>query len=179
MKKSIAAIFVSSVMAASFVTAAHAAPNTTVNVMGTVNAATCDVIANTQAVNLGNAKPSDFNAINTAVASTKQKFSVSLQNCNGAGTGQAALKVSGPVTNAGNTYFAKDATSSVAVSLTDVDASKELANGALVDMGNANDDDDALNNVQKAFEVALKSSQTNPTGGVVVEAPLTFSFVYN
>ncbi|UMS16531.1 type 1 fimbrial protein [Escherichia coli] len=179
MKKSITAILVSSVMAASVMTAAHAATNTTVNVTGTVNAATCDVVANTQAVNLGNAKPSDFSAVNTVVAATKQTFSVSLQNCNGAGTGQAALKVSGPVTNAGNTYFAKDASSLVAVSLTDVAATKELTNGAVINMGNANDDDAALNNVQKAFEVALKSSQTNPTGGVVVEAPLTFSFVYN
>ncbi|HAW1202321.1 TPA: type 1 fimbrial protein [Escherichia coli] len=179
MKKSITAILVSSVMAASVMTAAHAATNTTVNVMGTVNAATCDVVANTQAVNLGNAKPSDFNAVNTVVAATKQTFSVSLQNCNGAGAGQAALKVSGPVTNAGNTYFAKDASSLVAVSLTDVTASKELTNGAVINMGNANDEDAALNNVQKAFEVALKSSQANPSGGVVVEAPLTFSFVYN
>ncbi|HBD2921592.1 TPA: type 1 fimbrial protein [Escherichia coli] len=179
MKKSITAIFVSSVMAASVMTAAHAATNTTVNVTGTVNAATCDVVANTQAVNLGNAKPSDFSTINTAVASTKQKFSISLQNCNGAGSGQAALKVSGPVTNAGNTYFAKEASSLVAVSLTDTTSSTELANGAVINMGNPSDDDGALNGTQKAFEVALKSSQTNPTGGVVVEAPLTFSFVYN
>lgn len=87
--------------------------------------------------------------------------------------------MSGPVTNAGNTYFAKDASSPVAVSLTDVAATKELANGAVINMGSASDNDATLNSVQKTFEVALKSSQTNPTGGVVVEAPLTFSFVYN
>ncbi|EHO0079656.1 TPA: type 1 fimbrial protein [Escherichia coli] len=179
MKKTITAAFVSSVLAVSAMTVAHAASSTTVNVMGTVNAATCDVVANTQTVNLGNAKPAAFTTINTAVASTKQQFAISLQNCSGAGAGQAALKVSGPVTNAGNTYFAKDASSPVAVSLTDVAATKELTNGAVINMGNANDNDAALNGVQKAFEVALKSSQTNPTGGVVVEAPLTFSFVYN
>ncbi|EJA1208077.1 type 1 fimbrial protein [Escherichia coli] len=179
MKKTITAAFVFSVLAVSAMTVAHAAISTTVNVMGTVNAATCDVVANTQSVNLGNVKPADFTAINTAVTSTKQQFAISLQNCSGAGTGQAALKVSGPVTNAGNTYFAKDVSSPVAVSLTDVTASKELTNGAVINMGNASDDDAALNNVQKTFEVALKSSQTNPAGGVVVEAPLTFSFVYN
>lgn len=54
MKKTISAIFVSSVLAASAMTVAHAAPNTTVNVMGTVNATTCDVVANTQSINLGN-----------------------------------------------------------------------------------------------------------------------------
>ncbi|HGT5413483.1 type 1 fimbrial protein [Escherichia coli] len=179
MKKTITAAFVSSVLAVSAMTVAHAAPSTTVNVMGTVNAATCDVVANTQTVNLGNAKPAAFTTVNAAVASTKQQFAISLQNCSGAGAGQAALKVSGPVTNAGNTYFAKDASSPVAVSLTDVAATKELANGAVINMGIANDTDATLNSVQKAFEVALKSSQTNPTGGVVVEAPLTFSFVYN
>ncbi|EOT6889775.1 fimbrial protein [Escherichia coli] len=179
MKKTITAAFVSSVLAVSAMTVAHAAPSTTVNVMGTVNAATCDVVANTQTVNLGNAKPAAFTTVNTAVASTKQQFAISLQNCSGAAAGQAALKVSGPVTNAGNTYFAKDASSPVAVSLTDVAATKELANGAVINMGNASDNDATLNGVQKAFEVALKSSQINPTGGVVVEAPLTFSFVYN
>lgn len=179
MKKTITAAFVSSVLAVSAMTVAHAAPSTTVNVMGTVNAATCDVVANTQTVNLGNAKPAAFTTVNTAVASTKQQFAISLQNCSGAAAGQAALKVSGPVTNAGNTYFAKDASSPVAVSLTDVAVPKELANGAVINMGNASDNDAALNGVQKAFEVALKSSQINPTGGVVVEAPLTFSFVYN
>lgn len=179
MKKTITAAFVSSVLAVSAMTVAHAAPSTTVNVMGTVNAATCDVVANTQTVNLGNAKPAAFTTVNTAVASTKQQFAISLQNCSGAAAGQAALKVSGPVTNAGNTYFAKDASSPVAVSLTDVAATKELTNGAVINMGNASDNDTTLNSVQKAFEVALKSSQINPTGGVVVEAPLTFSFVYN
>lgn len=181
MKKSIAAILVSSVIAASVMTAAHAATSTTVNVIGTVNAATCDVVANTQAVNLGNAKPGDFTSTNTMIASTKQTFSISLQNCNGTGVAQnqAALKVTGPFTKAGNTYFAKEPASLVAVGLYDTDGSVELGNGSLVNMGAKGANDDTLNSVQKTFEVGLKSSQPNPTGGVVVEAPLTFSFVYN
>ncbi|MDC3580980.1 type 1 fimbrial protein [Escherichia coli] len=179
MKKTITAAFVSSVLAVSAMTVAHAATSTTVNVIGTVNTATCDVVANTQSVNLGNAKPADFSAINTAVASTKQQFAISLQNCSGAGTGQAQLKVTGPVSSAGSSYFSKDPSSEVAISLTDKTHSSEVSNGALINLGNANDNDSALNSVQIPFEVALKSSKTSPKGGVVVEAPLTFSFVYN
>lgn len=179
MKKTITAVFVSSVLAVSAMNVAHAAASTTVNVMGTVNTATCDVVANTQTVNLGNAKPQDFNAVNTAVATTKQQFAIALQNCSGAGAGQAQLKVTGPVSSAGNTYFSKDPSSVVAVSLTDKTNSKELSNGALVNLGSANDPDGTLNSVQMPFEVALKSSATSPSGGVVVEAPITFSFVYN
>ncbi|HAW3229609.1 TPA: type 1 fimbrial protein [Escherichia coli] len=179
MKKTITAAFVSSVLAVSAMTVAHAATSTTVNVIGTVNTATCDVVANTQSVNLGNAKPAEFTTINAAVASTKQQFAISLQNCSGAGTGQAQLKVTGPVSSAGSTYFSKDPSSVVAISLTDKTNSSEVSNGALINLGAANATDGTLNSIQMPFEVALKSSTTSPKGGVVVEAPLTFSFVYN
>ncbi|MXE74360.1 type 1 fimbrial protein [Escherichia coli] len=179
MKKTITAVFVSSVLAVSAMTVAHAATSTTVNVIGTVNTATCDVVANTQSVNLGNAKPGDFSAINTPVTSTKQQFAISLQNCSGAGTGQAQLKVTGPVSSAGSSYFSKDSSSVVAISLTDKTNSTEVSNGALINLGTANATDGTLNSIQMPFEVALKSSATSPKGGVVVEAPLTFSFVYN
>ncbi|EFB4743276.1 type 1 fimbrial protein [Escherichia coli] len=179
MKKTITAAFVSSVLAVSAMTVAHAATSTTVNVIGTVNAATCDVVANTQSVNLGNAKPVDFTAINTAVASTKQPFAISLQNCSGAGTGQAQLKVTGPVSSAGSTYFSKDPSSVVAISLSNKTNSDEVSNGALINLGGANANDSTLNGIQMPFEVALKSSTVSPSGGVVVEAPITFSFVYN
>ncbi|EHT1097244.1 type 1 fimbrial protein [Escherichia coli] len=179
MKKTITAAFVSSVLAVSAMTVAHAATSTTVNVIGTVNTATCDVVANTQSVNLGNAKPGDFSAINTPVTSTKQLFAISLQNCSGAGTGQAQLKVTGPVSSAGSSYFSKDPSSVVAVSLTDKTNSNEVSNGALINLGSASANDSTLNSIQMPFEVALKSSATSPSGGVVVEAPITFSFVYN
>ncbi|HGX2414030.1 TPA: fimbrial protein, partial [Escherichia coli] len=175
MKKTITAAFVSSVLAVSAMTVAHAATSTTVNVIGTVNTATCDVVANTQSVNLGNAKPAEFTTINTAVASTKQQFAISLQNCSGAGTGQAQLKVTGPVSSAGSTYFSKDPSSVVAISLTDKTNSSEVSNGTLINLGSANAPDGTLNSLQMPFEVALKSSTTSPKGGVVVEAPLTFS----
>ncbi|MEF5047413.1 type 1 fimbrial protein [Escherichia coli] len=179
MKKTITAAFVSSVLAVSAMTVAHAATSTTVNVIGTVNTATCDVVANTQSVNLGNAKPVDFSAINTPVTSTKQQFAISLQNCSGAGAGQAQLKVTGPVSSAGSSYFSKDPSSVVAVSLTDKTNSNEVSNGALINLGSASANDSTLNSIQMPFEVALKSSATSPSGGVVVEAPITFSFVYN
>ncbi|QIP58246.1 fimbrial protein [Hafnia alvei] len=178
MKKTISAIFVSSVLAASAMTVAHAAPNTTVNVMGTVNATTCDVVANTQSINLGNAKPTDFTAVNTVVDSTKQTFAIQLQNCGtSTSAGQAQLKVTGPVTSAGSSYFSKDPASVVAVSLTTKD--ETVTNGELINVGGVGDDANKLNATQVPFEVALKSSQANPSGGVAVEAPITFSFVYN
>lgn len=177
MKKNIAAIFVSSTIIALGMGGAHADSSVTVNVLGTVNAATCDVSANTQSVNLGNAKPSMFTAINTPVDATKQAFSISLQNCDGVGSGQAQLKVTGPTTNAGSSYFSKDPSSIVAVSLKS--DSSELSNGSLVSVGAANADSDTLNSTQVPFEVALKSSAISPAAGIVVEAPLTFSFVYN
>ncbi|EJY1967295.1 type 1 fimbrial protein, partial [Escherichia coli] len=133
MKKSIIAAVVSSAVMVAIMSGAHASTSTTVNITGTVNTTTCDVVANTQNVNLGNATPADFTAINTPVDKTKQTFSLSLQNCNGASAGQAQLKVSGPVSNAGSSYFAKDPVSIVAIGLSQ--ASKGITNGSLLDLG--------------------------------------------
>lgn len=177
MKKNIVAIFVSSTIIALGMGGAHADSSVTVNVLGTVNAATCDISANTQSVNLGNAKPNMFTSVNTPVAATKQAFSISLQNCDGVGSGQAQLKVTGPTTNAGSSYFSKDPSSIVAVSLKS--GLTELSNGSLVSAGSANAEAETLNSTQVPFEVALKSSAASPAAGIVVEAPLTFSFVYN
>ncbi|EHW84326.1 putative fimbrial protein [Escherichia coli DEC10F] len=128
-------------------------------------------------MDLGNAAPSDFSGINVPVDKTKQTFSIALQNCSGAGTGQAQLKVTGPVSNAGSSYFSKDINGSVAISLKQ--DSKEISNGMLVDIGKNNDDDHVLSAIQLPFEAALKSSSVSPQGSVAVEAPITFSFVYN
>lgn len=177
MKKTVIGALVSSVLVAAAMNGAYASTSTTVNIVGTVNTTTCDVVANTQNVNLGNATPADFTAINTPVAKTKQTFAISLQNCNGASAGQAQLKVTGPVSNAGSSYFSKDAAGAVAIGLTQ--NGTEISNGMLVDMGTKGADDAALNAIQLPFEAALKSSATNPAGGVAVEAPITFSFVYN
>lgn len=177
MKKTIIGALVSSVLVAAAMNGAYASTTTTVNIMGTVNTTTCDVVANTQNVNLGNATPSDFAAINTPVDKTKQTFAISLQNCSGAGAGQAQLKVTGPVANAGSSYFSKEPASAVAIGLTQ--AGKEVSNGMLLDLGAKNADDAALAAVHMPFEASLKASATNPAGGVAVEAPITFSFVYN
>lgn len=176
MKKS-ALIGLLSVFAVASVPTVYAQGAVTVNVTGTVNTTTCDVSANTQNINLGNAKPADFAKPDQIVESTKQQFSISLANCSGAGAGQAQLKVTGPVTGAGNNYFSKDPSSVVAVSLWQ--DKTEIANNGLINMGAANADDAALNNLSTPFVVGLKSSTANPAGGVTVEAPLTFSFVYN
>lgn len=164
---------------------AHAASSTTVTVHGSINTITCDVSADKNDVNLGNYLPSDFAAAGAfpAAAGKTQDFTISLNGCQGtpSGSGQASLKLTGPVAAAGTSYFSSDATSQAAIGVAKKDTpSTLLTNGQVIAIGAQGDDATTLSNSELKFTTGLISSVgTNTNTGQQISAPLTFAFVYN
>lgn len=161
---------------------AHAASSTTVTVHGSVNTVTCDISANKADIDLGNYLPSDFTATGAFPAGKTQDFQIALSGCAGtaSATGQATLRLTGPVTTAGAAYFSDSATQA-AVGVAQKSApSTLLTSGQVINAGSAGATTTDLNNLKLDFTTGLISSvATNTDSGQQISAPLTFAFIYN
>lgn len=162
---------------------AHAASSTTVTVHGSVNTVTCDVTADKTDIDLGNYLPGDFTAAGVFPSGKTQDFQIAMSGCAGTASpaGQATLKLTGPVTATGATYFSSDASSQAAVGVAAKSAPTVLyANDQVINVGGPGDDTTKLNNTKLDFTTGLISSvASNTDSGQQISAPLTFSFIYN
>ncbi|MEI9745960.1 type 1 fimbrial protein [Enterobacter ludwigii] len=161
---------------------AHAASSTTVTVHGTVNTVTCDIAADKTDIDLGNMLPADFTAAATFPTGKTSDFNIALTGCQGTATptGQATLKLSGPVTASGDMYFSDDAASQAAVGVAmKATPTVLLSNGAVINAGAAGATTTVLNSTTLAFTTGLISSSANTTSGQQISAPLAFKFIYN
>lgn len=171
-------------MIAGGINMAHAASSsTTVTVHGSINTVTCNVSADKTDINLGNYLPADFTGAGAFPAGKTQDFQLSLSGCAGTASqaGQATLKLTGPVTTAGDTYFSDSSTSQAAVGVAlKAKPAALLSNDQVINAGAAGASTTDLNNVKLDFTTGLISSvATNTNSGQQVSAPLTFAFIYN
>lgn len=161
---------------------AHAASSTTVTVHGSINTVTCDISADKTDINLGNYLPGDFTAAGAFPTGKTQDFQIALSGCAGTATsaGQATIKLSGPVTTAGASYFS-DSNSQAAVGVAQkASPATLLTNDQVINAGTAGATTTDLNNLKLDFTTGLISSVANNTdSGQQISAPLTFAFIYN
>lgn len=160
----------------------QAADNAMVTFSGNVQANTCDVRANTTALDLGTFKPSAFpTTTKTAVPGSTKGFSLVLENCEAAAAaGTASLKVVGNTADGTSDVFAGDSTSSYGVILnkvgeTDlVENNDEIALKAFPTAPGA----DELDGLKLEMQASLaKVGTTVNTGNM--RAPVVFQFIYN
>lgn len=156
-----------------------ASTSTLVQVHGTINAATCNVNPSTTDLDLGNFKATDFGSVaDTFVTANKKSLSIQLTDCDGLGSGQAYLQVSGPTTNDGFSYFNSDASSKVGIAIREDQKTKDLVNNELVALGEADAEKATIEALAPKFDISMKSSVVTPASGLTVSAPITFTFIY-
>lgn len=157
-----------------------ASTSTVVQVHGTINAATCKVNPSTTDLDLGNFKAGDFTTAtaNTFVVLNQKSLSIQLTDCDGVGSGQANLQISGPTTNDGFTFFNSDASSNVGIAIRENQKTNDLANNDLVALGASTSDATAIEALTPKFDISMKSSVVTPASGLTVSAPITFTFIY-
>lgn len=161
---------------------AHAASSTTVTVRGSINTVTCDISADKTDINLGNYLPGDFTTAGAFPAGKTQDFQIAFSGCAGTatGAGQATIKVSGPVTTAGASYFSDSATQAAVGVAQKASPATLLTNDQVINAGSAGATTTDLNNLKLDFTTGLISSVANNTdSGQQISAPLTFAFIYN
>lgn len=163
---------------------AQAATNSTIQITGTVVAATCDVSSSTASLDLGNHSPSAFTAVATPVADSVRQFSVGLSNCqNPLDIGDTAnLIVTGTTLGGSTNIFNTSGTNAgVMLSLTStptvfINSGDEL----LVATATTTTDATDFNNQSLTFNAGMASSSS--LSGVelgAISAPITFQFAYN
>lgn len=183
MTKNIFKMAAMAALVAGGVNMAHAASSTTVTVHGSINTVTCDVTADKTDIDLGNYLPTDFTATGAFPANKTQDFRISMSGCQGTASsvGQATLKLTGPVTSTGASYFSDDAASQAAIGVAaKATPTTLLTNEQVINVGAAGADTTTLNNTSLEFTTGLISSVANNTNsGQQISAPLTFAFIYN
>lgn len=185
MKKNILNVCALAALVMGGVNVAHAASSTFVTVKGSVNTVTCDIASSVADINLGNYLPADFTAAGAfpTGAGKTQDFDINVSGCQGTATaaGQATVKVTGPVTSTGATYFSDDATSQAAVGLAlKATPATLVTNGQVLNVLTPGATTAALSNSKLQFTTGLISSvAANTNSGQQITAPLKFEFIYN
>lgn len=162
----------------------QAASNTTVQITGSVVAATCDVSSSTTHLDLGNYTPAQFTAVSTPIESSVKQFSVSLSNCQEplAVGDTANLVVSGPTLDAVTNIFS-DSAMNTGVMLSQASTPNVFINTGdplLVSTATTTDDSSDFNGKSLVFNAGLASSSSSSGVDIgLVSAPITFQFVYN
>ncbi|WP_371973000.1 fimbrial protein [Lelliottia nimipressuralis] len=159
--------------------AAHAGNELTVS--GQVLNVTCDIsVPPTLNSGVLKAKPADIDTAGKLFKSESVK--VTLSGCQGAAeaSSQGHIRISGPVSGMGDTYFNSETTSPVAIGVTAdaTGAGALLANRSTRDIGNKNDAPATLNNTEYDYSVGLASASATPAPGIA-NAVLKFEFSYN
>lgn len=163
---------------------AQAANNAQIVITGNVVAATCDVSASTNTLDVGNHTPAEFTSVAIPVTTNQRQFTVGLSNCQ---TPLAANDVAGLVVNgqtlAGNPNIFNSSGTNTGVMLSLASAPTTfITAGQKLDIAtatttplNASD----FNGKTLTFNAALASSSTTGVDLGSVNAPITFQFAYN
>lgn len=163
---------------------AQAASNTTVQITGSVVAATCDVSSSATNLDLGNYTPSEFTTVATPITGSMQQFSVSLTNCqNPLKSGDTANLVVAGTTLGGSTNIFNSSGTNAGVMLSQassptvfINAGDKLLVSTATEITNSTD----FNGKSLSFIAGLASSSSkNGVNIGTVSAPITFQFVYN
>lgn len=166
------------------VNGAQAASNTTVQITGSVVAATCDVSSSTTNLDLGNYTPGDFTAVATPIADSVQQFVVSLTNCqNPLEIDDTANLVVAGTTLGGSTNIFNTSGTNAGVMLSQTSTPTAFINTGdklLVSTATKTTDASDFNGKSLRFNAGLASSSSlNGVNIGTVSAPITFQFVYN